>query len=199
MAMLITAIPLLGFFISIVVSGYVSAYMMDVIVATADGETELPDLPGFTDFGSDVLYPLLLVVGTGIFCLLPAIILWVVGLAAGYAPPGLLWKFLLVVSALYAPMAFTAVALFRSLAALNPAVVLPAMSKVGLEYVTACVLLALVVAGRTLIGKIMPGNVLLRPLIEAPVGLYFLAVEMHILGLMYYTNRDKLGWFRPRG
>ena len=25
--------------------------------------------------------------------------------------------------------------------------------------------------------------------------LYFLAVEMRILGLLYYTNRQRIGWF----
>jgi len=28
------------------------------------------------------------------------------------------------------------------------------------------------------------------------MALYFLAVEMRILGLMYHANRDRIGWFR---
>jgi hypothetical protein len=34
----------------------------------------------------------------------------------------------------------------------------------------------------------------IRYLISAPLLLYFLIVEMRVLGLMYFWNRRKLGW-----
>jgi len=34
--------------------------------------------------------------------------------------------------------------------------------------------------------------------VASGIGLYFLTVQGRLLGLMYYANRQKLGWFNLR-
>jgi len=39
---------------------------------------------------------------------------------------------------------------------------------------------------------------LLPALVASFLSLYWLTVEMRIIGLLYYTNKEKLGWFSQR-
>ena len=195
-ARFLSAVPIFGIVIALFVAGYLCAFMMKVIDSSARGEQEPPNWPDVSDFASDILYPLFLVIGTVAFCFVPAIGLviarsvyhWetatpvVVAVAAGL---------------LYLPMGLMAVALWDSLAALNPLLIIPSILKVPLQYLTACVLLAAVVGLRYFSGQFVGGASPL--LVGLPIvdflGLYFLMVEMRILGLIYYGNEEKFGWF----
>jgi hypothetical protein len=77
-------------------------------------------------------------------------------------------------------------------------VVLPAITRLNLQYVLACaVFFALVLVrflSETLLNAVLPIPVL-PTLITSFMALYFLAVEVRLLGLLYYTNRKRLGWF----
>ena len=106
-------------------------------------------------------------------------------------------------------MAFLAMAMFDSLGAISPMVVIPAIKKIPLQYLIACACLAVVfgvrLGGAMLMGLLMPISMELTTRIIFGValgllwdvaGLYFLAVQCRILGLLYYTNRDRFGWMR---
>lgn len=96
-------------------------------------------------------------------------------------------------------MAFLGVAVFSSLAAVNPILIVPSVLKVPLQYFLTCVLLGFVLAVR------WAGDGILTLLIPIPivpdvisgfVGLYFLTVQCRILGLLYYCNHNRLAWVR---
>ena len=111
----------------------------------------------------------------------------------------------------YFPMALLAVAMKDSVMASNPLVVIPAIFKVPLEYFITVVLLGAVVAmrwgGELLLVTIFGENGLtthdmgvLFALLGARAfwtftSVYLLTVNMRILGLLYVTKKQKLGWF----
>jgi len=147
------------------------------------------------DFWSDILYPFFLVIGTVAFCLGPVIIWALVCLVSGSRVPDTIW---VVVGGglLYLPMALLGVALCETMAGVNPILVVPSILKVPLEYLAACVLLGLLVALRFSIGTFVSGALpVVGSLIDGFFALYFLTVEMRILGLTYFANEEKLGWF----
>lgn len=103
----------------------------------------------------------------------------------------------LIAGAIYYPMSILAVSMFDTVAAMNPLVVIPAMFRAAKEYVTVLVLMG-VVAGVKLGGEFAAAQLkipFLPTFVTALLGLYFLIVQMRMLGLMYYARRADLGWF----
>jgi hypothetical protein len=115
-----------------------------------------------------------------------------------------------VLGCLYFPMAFLAVAMKDTVMAANPLVVAPAILKIPLQYLIACILLMSVFGVRQL-GSFVSDiagsvtfttrdmSVLLLAMagqaVWAFVSVYLLTVNMRILGLLYNSNREKLGWY----
>jgi len=115
-----------------------------------------------------------------------------------------------VLGCLYFPMAFLAVAMKDTVAAANPLVVMPAIFKAPAEYlVTAILLLAvfairlfgglLTVAAKSVGYSTRDMSVLFMTLgmraLWSLLSVYLLTVGMRILGLLYLTKKEKLGWF----
>ena len=83
-----------------------------------------------------------------------------------------------------------------SLLGLNPMLVVPSMLRVPFEYLVTCmmtVLLLVLLGMRSLLTGVLD-----QPIIGEVLGmflvLYFAVVEMRLLGLLYYTKKDRLGW-----
>lgn len=198
-------LPSIGYFgifkllLAIAMGGYLCAYMIRVIGASAAGREELPDWPELTSFWDDIFRPLLLVASTALFSFLPLIVRLVAawwGADDDAAPPrdGLYWL-CLAWGLMYLPMGLIAVALFDSLTALNPLLVIGGILKTLPAYLFAAALffLCYFVSGwlQELISAVVP---VLGSLIAGAVALYFLMVEMHVLGLIYNTHAKRLGW-----
>ncbi len=196
-----------AWYVKIFILGYTFAYMQKIIHAAAQGEDDPPGWPDITEFVQDLLVPGLQLLGTMVVCFGPAIglTIWVAVEAVGGRGPSPETALLILALALfgmvYFPMAVLAVAMYDSVLAVSPLIVVPAIYKLPLEY-----LLVLMVAGLTVAARLL-GVVLLPrvvPLIVVPsligmfFGLYFLTVLMRLLGLMYYAKRDKLGWLGRR-
>jgi hypothetical protein len=179
--------------------GYLAAYVQGVIQSSAQGEDELPRWPEFSDWHQDILVPCLQMGVTVLLCLGPG---WaVLGLAGADAgTPGLAWAgwALLGVGALYLPMALLAVAMADTLTGVSPTVVIPAMLRIRAPYGVTCGVLAAVFALNALLDFLL-GNWLRIPVLSAGlqgfVGLYGLAVQARILGVLYHCHRDRLRWF----
>jgi hypothetical protein len=180
--------------------GYLVSYLRRVITSTAMGDRAAPDWPELTDFITDILSPLFQLAVTVVASLAPAII---VGMfvpsdaTAGQVAVSIACG----VGGLYFPMAFLAVVMFDSLAALNPLLVIPSISRVPGSYLFTVVLLAAVLAAKWC------GDYFLPKLIPIPivpfvlstlVGLYLLMVNARVLGLLYLVNKDRLAWFGHR-
>ncbi len=188
-------------FLTIFGTGYLTAYLRRILTGTAMGEKAMPDWPDLTDFGSDVASPFFQLLGTVLFSFGPAIALTVYAAFASEGAPWLGWATTaaIVFGCAYFPMAFMGVAMFDSIGAVNPLLIVPTILKIPLEYLFTVGLFAVILLvrwlGKTFLPDILPVP-LLPSILSSLLGLYLLVVEMRILGLLYWTKKDDLGWFR---
>ena len=186
--------------LTVVGIGYLTNYLRRVVTGTAMGEEAAPDWPDLTDFTADILSPLFQLAATMLASLVPAILVgafvqgtekW--GEVAVWVACGL--------GGIYFPMAFLAVAMFDSVAAVNPLLVVPSITKVPGSYSLTVALLAGVLAAKWSGDYFLPG-VIPIPIVPSVIstfsGLYLLMVEARVLGLLYLVNKERLGWFGHR-
>lgn len=180
----------------VLAAGYLFAFLQRIISSTTLGEEKMPGWPDFTEVWQDMIQPFRLLWGLFAACFGPALICWY------FAYNGSDWAEkaqipLIVAGFLYLPMALLGVAMSDSLSSVNPLFVLGSICKVPLQYLIACLLLAVIIGLKWVLevamAKVIP-MFAIRYLISAPLLLYFLIVEMRVLGLMYFWNRRKLGW-----
>jgi hypothetical protein len=186
--------------------GLLFLFMQNIIHTTASDENEAPGFPRVGDLGGAAFQ-------------LGATILSSFGPAIGLAAarffkveiPGEAIIAAVIFGCFYFPMAFLAVAMKDSVLAANPLVVVPAILKIPWEYLVTCILLMSVFGLRKL-GDMTSGvakGVSLHtrdmsvPFIALGVqaawafaSIYLLAVSMRILGLLYITKKEKLGFSR---
>jgi len=197
-----------GFYLifRILAIGYLFAYMQNIIHATANQEEEMPDLPGMDGvFGAcfrlvgAVVMSFGLAIGVMIYAFMQEETAAMIAVI-----PALLF------GCFYFPMALLAVAMKDSVAAANPLVVVPAILKVPGAYLVTVILMAGVVGARfagAIVMTVMTGgavmthdmSVLLMGFafraLWSFVVVYLLTINMRLLGILYVTKRDRLGWF----
>ncbi|MEI9961451.1 MAG: FHA domain-containing protein [Limisphaerales bacterium] len=184
-------------FLTVFGVGYLTSFLRRILTSTAIGENRMPDWPDITDFGSDIFSPFIQLLGTVFFCFAPAILLTI------FATAGNTWLGWAVTACIlfgcaYFPMAFTAVAMFDSVTAVNPLLVIPSILKIPLEYLLTIIIFAVILLVRWLGEAVLPELVpipFLPAIFANFFGLYLLTVEMRILGLLYLTKKRELGWF----
>ena len=189
-----------SWWITVLFYGYFFSYLQNVIQATALGESQV-EWPTPTDFIQEILVPAFQVLVCVLFSFGPAIGLFVWAATSGNPAIAIAGMLAIGYGCFYFPMAFLAVAMFDSVSAVNPALVIPSIGRVFGKYIVACVVLGVVFA----VSKgVAFGLALLMPVpflpdaIASVFSLYFLLVECRILGLLYWTNSHKLGWFERR-
>ncbi|MDE3066219.1 MAG: FHA domain-containing protein [Verrucomicrobiota bacterium] len=181
-------------------TGYLAAYLRRILTDTAAGEKAMPDWPEFTDFSS-ITSPFFQLVGTVVFSFAPAIALTIYAMTAKEGGAWLGWATTacILFGCAYFPMAFTAVAMFDSIGAVNPLLIVPSILRIPLEYLFTVALFAVILLvrwlGRTFLPDILPVPVL-PAVLSGLLGLYLLAVEVRVLGQLYWAKKGELGWFR---
>jgi hypothetical protein len=176
--------------------GYLAAYLQKIIVCTSEGEDELPDYPEFSSYWEDIIHPALLMVGAFAVSFGPAFAIWVFT----DIDPG--FKAMLAIAVgifgcFYLPMALIAVSMYGSLMALNPLLIVPSMVKTVGPYIVACLMVAVlgaVKAGMTYLLELAIPIPVVPAIIAGFVSLYFVTMEMRVLGLLYYYKKDELRW-----
>jgi hypothetical protein len=178
--------------------GYLFAFMQRIIVASSQGEEGLPSWPEFTEWGSDIIRPFLMLVFTVAMCFGLPLAYLIYTLSSEQDLAVLVFYPLLAFGFFYFPMALLAVAISDNFSSLNPFVVLPAIAKMPREYLVACLMFFAVVAIRHVGERVLEAIIRIPVLPQLLIGflaLYCLTVEMRILGLLYYTNRKRFGWY----
>jgi pSer/pThr/pTyr-binding forkhead associated (FHA) protein len=183
---------MVGVVFSSCLTGYLFLYMQTIITTTALGDDDMPPWPVYESWWESLAEPYFRLIGVCAACIAPAFLCLIF---AGHAGRWLYFP-LLVVGFCYAPMAFLAVAMDDSLLGLNPMLVVPSILRVPLEYLASCMMVGLLLC---LLGlRSLLTAVLDQPLLSQILGmflvLYFTVVEMRLLGLLYYTKKDRLGW-----
>jgi hypothetical protein len=181
------------FFFSIAVFvityGYLFAFMQRIVTSSAVGEMEPPNWPEVSDIQADIVQPFFQLAFTLAFSFLPAI-------AAFFLMGELAGQFAMLLSLAYFPMALLGVAMSDSLACLNPIFVLSSIMKAPSQYLMACFAYGAVVF---LYYFVKPVLYQIEIPVLPQVVLWFillmaLMIQMRILGVFYYLNREKLGW-----
>jgi hypothetical protein len=179
-----------GFVMQWLIGGYLAGYMLKILSSSANDEPQLPSWPDLTDLWDDLIRPIFLLAALVAFSFLPAIA-WGLKFQWGDGP---FWT-LLTLGLLYLPMGMIAIALWDSIAALNPMLIVPAIAHLPFNYLLACLGLVAAVMIEWAFQSVSDLIPFAGSLIGHIIGLFVLAVEMRILGLLYFTNRRVLGWF----
>jgi hypothetical protein len=178
---------------SLIALGYLVACIQKVVTSSAQGEETLPSWPDVSNGFDDIVVPFLQFLGVLAFCFAPALLL------STLMDDSLQWLviplFLLGLS--YFPMALLAVLTLDTVGALHPKLILTSIFRIPLLYLSACILLFILLATGFFVSQ-FAGSIpipILPLFISHFIFLYFLVVQMRVLGIMYYSNRDRLGWF----
>ena len=182
-------LPLVGFafcLMGLLFTLYLWAYFMRIVASSANGEKELPDWPSAADAWRDVD---LLILGTVVFCFGPVIVYQLILPRFIEMPGGLFWP-LLILGCFCFPMALLSVVLHDSLTGLNPVLLIWSIFKVRWNYLFCFAMIVLAAVLFYLSFAILP-----IPLIGVVLPLYIIMVIMHVVGLLYYANSERLCWF----
>jgi len=188
-------------FLILMFLGYLWSYYISIIASSAAGEKELPDWPDLSSFWDDILRPILLVMADGIVSLAPLIIYAVIitrwQFYSDSEPTPPLVHVFVVWALLYFPMGLLAIALFDSVAALNPVLIIRTIAKIPFRYLLACVFFFLVYYVNISVKGYLAQIPIVGIVVKTFFSLYMMMVAMRILGLIYHTNAQKIGWFEP--
>lgn len=172
--------------------GYLASFMMKIVSHTADGEIDLPDWPDLSDWWDDIIIPMFQIVMVSVISFLPLIIYIIFGASSGPFSVAII-ILLLLLGILYQPMALISISIHQRVTALNPLLLLPAIAKVPLDYAIACIVLFLLFIFKGIFNYfiLIP---FVGPFLDNFIMFYLLIIEMRILGLIYYSNREIFGW-----
>jgi hypothetical protein len=155
----------------------------------------MPDWPEFSEWHADIVTPVFQFVVLAVVCFGPALVLnvWSEG---DY--PWLVWP-LVLAGCGYFPMGFLGIAMYDSLVALNPKFIVGSILRVPREYLVSVMVFVGIIAARWLLATVL-GKLLKIPLAPALIAdmitIYLLMAEARILGVLYYSEKQVLGWFR---
>ncbi len=176
----------------LMIAGYLASYMLTIIETSGRGNPNPPDYPDFTSIWDSILGPFWLAFSASLIPLVLPIGYWLeFGLNAGMVP-------LIALGVVYWPMALIAGAIFQNaLAPLNVVLVARGIRVTAVEYFPAVAAIYGLAFVNWLVSyltrEVLPGPLSL--LATEVIGLYFMMVEMHILGCIYYNHERALGWF----
>jgi hypothetical protein len=189
-----------GFSFSLIIlglgTGYLAAYLFKIIVATSNGEEDMPDWPSVANGRRDVIDPLIQVLAALFMAFLPLIVVGVIWWQFDWFHPAVAFG-MLVLGLFYTPMALLSMALHDTAEGVSPLLVLPAIFRTLPAYIPTFSILVLAVGirmGSTLFLALIP-NTWLASFCDVFIGFYFLIVEARVLGLLYLACEDRFHWF----
>jgi hypothetical protein len=190
---LLGQLPLIG----LILTGYLFNYAKSIITSTSNGRKDPPDWPDFSDWKEDILVPYVQLIALVALSFGPALVirLWHPGTET---EARIAYFIALGFGAFLAPMGILALAMFDTLAVLNPIALTWSILRVPLHYFAAAAAFEMVLLLHWFAGGALQSLVpvpFLPGLISSFLNLYFIAVGMRILGLFYVAKQGELGWF----
>jgi len=197
----------ISIFVKMIFFGYLFSFMQNIIHSTASGDDEMPGWPSF-----DGLYGCFFrLAGAALVSFGAALALYLIAFFNEESSAGSTFMIpALIFGCLYFPMALLAVAMKDTPLAANPLIVMPAIFKAPLQYLVAVLVLALVMglraSGAPVIHAIFPRELMTHSMpklfaylgaraVWGFAGVYLLAVNVRILGLLYVTKKKQFAWF----
>lgn len=185
--------PFVGVIAAVFSAGYFGAFYLDIIGTTMGGKNELPEWPNFSSFMDDILRPFFRLVGLGILSFAPtaAVAMLMDEKAASFLPT---MAAAVAFGCCYFPMAVLATQAFGSFGAALPHVVLPAVIKALPGYLLALGALVLVLVVCTFAQNFVGSVPYVGWFLTSAVALYGLMFQARLIGLIYVSKQEKLGW-----
>ncbi|MBD3414128.1 MAG: DUF4013 domain-containing protein [Candidatus Aminicenantes bacterium] len=197
---LLSSLPVFGPLLCLVfVYPFIIAYMLNIIRYVADGEEQMPGWPEVSDLWDSIFLPAFRVFFATLICYTPVMVLFILAVRSSTALSSLSFLFgaFFILGTFYYPMALISVAIYENgLAPLNFPVLINAMAKMKGDYILAILsmfvidIIAVFVSQVALIPIPIVGS-----FVFWLVTLYFVTVQMYILGNVYYVHEHDLGWF----
>jgi len=196
---------IIGMVTNAVAVGGLFSYVQNIINATAIGDDEPPDLPGLEDLWGNLLKLL----GVTLASFGPALVVAYFAIFQEQPAAGIALIPAVIFGCFYFPMAFLAVAINDNVMSCNPLVVVPSILKVPVEYIVTVVLVGGVFGlrwvGDAVSGALVGPSLFTTSMLKmfllfalralwAFISIYLLTVTMRILGVLYATKKDRLGW-----
>jgi pSer/pThr/pTyr-binding forkhead associated (FHA) protein len=173
--------------------GYLFAFVLSIINTTAMGQEEMPGWPDFDGWWESGIFPSFQLFGILAVCFAPAILYGWLAKEVEIWALVLLW----IAGLLYLPMALLAVAMYDSLAALNPMLIVASILRVPLEYAVTCLALGFLLLVYVMVSNVLMENLharLLASIAEHFLFFYTLTLVARLAGLLFYTTKKRLGW-----
>jgi hypothetical protein len=197
-------------YLQVIIGGYLFAYLQGIIQSTAMDDKGEPSFPDITNFAEDIVTPFFQLLGTAAFCFGLAIVLVIVRLNSDLPFIGIAILPAAALGCIYFPMAFLAVAMLDTVAAVNPLLVVPSILKVIKPYLITIGIFFFVALlewlSNTALDFFFKGKVNTKDMGEFMlrigsvvagkfISIYLLSVNARILGLLYVSKKEELGWF----
>ena len=184
---------ILAILISLIVYGWLCAYIYALIRTTAEDPAQPPDWPDVNDCMEDAVKPAFLLVGAVVLSFGPIFLARRFGIQLD---PALEYA-LLIWGIAYLPMSVLCIAMTDGVTGLAPHVVFRAIVQAPLRYTVICLLclggMKLALAWDHLIRvQLSFGMKIADPLRSLDV--YVILVLARVLGLLYHTTRDLMKW-----
>lgn len=192
-AMRLLSFSLMGKLFGILGAGYLVAWLFKIINESARGSSAMADWPDFTNLYDDIVEPLRAMAVTTLIAFGPA----GACILLGFFAHGFFFALsvpLFIAGGVYYPMALLATGLQTRLA-LYPAVIFSSIGRVIGPYAAACGVLIAAGAVFSLAGLLVQIlSPVLGSLLAFGTSIYLSLVEARMLGLLYYTSKERLGW-----
>ena len=186
------SLSIFGVLLTVIFGGYLCAFMLQIINSAALGKKELPSWPDFTDIWDSMLGPLFMVLGVFVISFSPALVYFFFLMPRGASP--LILPLLIGIGLFYQPMGLLAVAICNSVGALSPAFIFPSIFRVFGKYIVTCAVLLVLAGAKTLFTLLVSFIPFVNAILSNFLLLYFLTVQMRLLGLIYATSEKALEW-----
>jgi len=178
----------IGIFVRIVLYLYLFWYLCECVRDSAEGGIRAPDTSSITPGMGELLVLLFRV-----FVLLVVMILPAAFYSYKVGQDDIIFWLLLIYPAIFLPMGFLAVAMFDSIYALNPVLLVKSIFSVFLPY-CGVVLVTIGIGFLIITCVTRTAFTLLQVFVIYCVTLYLLVVAAHLLGCFYRRYSKKLEW-----
>jgi hypothetical protein len=178
----------IGLFSPAIVWCLMLGYGMTIIQQTATGRQDAPDWPEVESWG-DIARPAILGLAVAAMSFGPAA--WF-----SYGGASAMTVTLAVgVGTLYAPMAWMAASVSQRFLAITPLTVIPLLTRTNASYWMGCGLLFVALFIGSAVAGFLSENtpIIVDTLVGTAAALYFVMVEMRILGLVWFRHREDFG------
>jgi len=201
----ILGLGLFAIVFSLVGWGYLSAFFLSIVQSSAGGEKEMPGLPDINEFMDEVVKPFFWMVGAVAFSALPQMIYAFYCALTEVAFSDRVLTYLGIWTAVYFPMAAMSVAIWRSVGAVSPHIVIPTILKIPAQHLLMSALVLVIWHGAiyalahvSVWAAEHRLGVFLSLYLIFFVLLYFICVIGRVIGMTHWIYHNRIGWFPDR-